>query len=95
MIETRFALPVRSPMPFIVPWTCVRARLDGGQRVGHAALGVVVAVDADARRRRRAARDHGGRRRRRSARAATSRWCRTATTRSAPAPAAARRQASA
>ena len=49
MIETRFALPVRSPMPFIVPWTCVGAGLDGGQRVGHAALGVVVAVDPDPR----------------------------------------------
>ncbi len=23
MIVTRFALPVRSPTPFIVPWTCV------------------------------------------------------------------------
>ena len=52
MIVTRFALPVRSPMPFIVPWTCVAPGLDGGERVGDRAAGVVVAVDADARRRR-------------------------------------------
>ena len=52
-----------------------RADLDGGQRVGHAALGVVVAVDghADAVA---DGRDHGRRSPRRPAAAATSRWCR-------------------
>ena len=49
MIETRLALPVRSPTPFIVPWTCVAPARDRGERVRHAALGVVVAVDRDAR----------------------------------------------
>ena len=76
MIETRLALPVRSPTPFIVPWTWRGAGRDGGQRVGHAALGVVVAVDGHARpgrpRPRRPPRSP-----RRPAAAATSRWCRT------------------
>ena len=54
MTETRFALPVRSPTPFIVPCTWRRAGLDRRQRVGDRAVGVVVAVDAerDARQRR-------------------------------------------
>ena len=40
-------MPQRSPMPFIVPCTSDRALLDRGERVRHAALGVVVGVDAD------------------------------------------------
>ena len=83
MIETRFALPVRSPTPFIVPWTWRAPASTPRQRVGHAALDVVVAVDADA---------HVERRRRRAAvaardlrRAATSRSCRTGRRVSAPA----------
>ena len=47
MIVMRFALPVRSPMPFIVPCTCVAPRLDGHQAVGDRAAAVVVAVDPE------------------------------------------------
>ena len=61
-----------------------RADLDRGERVRDAALGVVVAVDADAHAVAERA-DRGARRRRRSATAARSRWCRRATTVSAPA----------
>ena len=50
MIETRLALPVRSPQPLIVPCTWRRPDLDRRERVGDAALGVVVAVDPDAAR---------------------------------------------
>ncbi len=84
MIVTRFALPVRSPMPFIVPgpaWRPPRRRR------------------ACSRRRTRSRRGSGCRARRSASAARTtrarasaicvgqraSRWCRTATTRSAPA----------
>ena len=50
------------------------ARVDGGQRVGHRAAGVVVAVDAQPADRSPRARRA---RRRRPRRAATRRWCRT------------------
>ena len=80
MIETRFALPVRSPTPFIVPWTCARAGVDGGERVRHAALGVVVAVEADPDAGRRPRRTTARGRLRHLVRAATSRSCRTGTT---------------
>ena len=48
MIETRFALPVRSPIAVDRALDLARTGLDRGERVRHAALGVVVAVDADA-----------------------------------------------
>ena len=45
MIVTRLALPVRSPMPLIVPCTCVAPASTADQRVGDRAAGVVVRVD--------------------------------------------------
>ena len=45
-IETRLALPQRSPMPFIVPCTSTAPSSHRGDRVRDAALGVVVGVDA-------------------------------------------------
>ena len=57
MIVTRLALPVRSPMPLIVPCTCVAPASTRGQRVGHGAAGVVVAVDAERDARQRFAHD--------------------------------------
>ena len=47
MTLTRSALPQRSPMPLIVPCTCVAPSRDGGQRVRHRHVAVVVAVDAE------------------------------------------------
>ena len=40
-------MPQRSPMPLIVPCTWRRALADGGQRVGHGQVAVVVGVDAE------------------------------------------------
>ena len=60
MIVTRFALPVRSPIPLIVPWTWRCAGLDRDERVGDRAAAVVVGVDAERQRRERRA-DRGDR----------------------------------
>ena len=49
MIVTRFALPVRSPIPLIVPCTCVAPASTAVERVGDAAAGVVVRVDPQRR----------------------------------------------
>ena len=81
MIETRFALPQRSPQPFIVPCTCVAPASTAASELATPQLGVVVAVDADPHARRRSAGHRVGRRLGRPGAAARSRWCRTATTR--------------
>ena len=47
MTLTRSTLPQRSPMPLIVPCTCVAPCADGGQRVGDGHVAIVVAVDAE------------------------------------------------
>ena len=47
MMLTRSALPQRSPMPLIVPCTCIAPLGHGGQGVGHRHVAVVVAVDAE------------------------------------------------
>ena len=47
MIVTRFALPVRSPTPFIVPWTCVAPASTAASELATPHAAVVVAVDAD------------------------------------------------
>ena len=76
MIETRLALPVRSPTPFIVPWTWRAAGLDRASALAtphSASLWVWMPT-----RTLVAERGHDGAPSpRRSARAATSRWCRT------------------
>ncbi len=52
MTLTRSTLPQRSPMPLMVPWTCVAPCADGGQGVGDGQVAVVVGVDADGHGRR-------------------------------------------
>ena len=47
MTLTRSTLPQRSPMPLIVPCTCVAPAGDGGQRVGDGQVAIVVAMNAD------------------------------------------------
>ena len=93
MIVTRFALPVRSPMPLIVPCTCVAPASTAASVFATRAAGVVVAVDAERDAGQRFAHDAGDRRA--ICGGSEPPLVSHSTTRSAPASAAARRQSSA
>ena len=47
MIETRLALPQRSPSPLSVPWICRAPARTAASETRHRLLGVVVGMDAD------------------------------------------------
>ena len=47
MIDTRLALPQRSPMPLSVPWIWRTPGQHRGERIGDGLFGVVMGVDAD------------------------------------------------
>ena len=47
MMETRLALPQRSPSPLSVPWIWRAPARTAAKRIRHRLLGVVVGVDAD------------------------------------------------